>query len=160
MFPCEVHDLFIHPFPLGEMCLAAHYLEAVLQSIFCYRVPLSTVYPTLMCCIKLTSLSLLHAVLTDAGFIAGTPSGVSGQVSIAGDARCLTLQWLICSLWAFLTTNARLSVEARHTVLCAVRTRRNSVGVVPGQIYGPTIRPPGPMPSNPHTLLFLLYMTI
>ena len=121
---------------------------------------LSSAYPTLMCPIKLTSLLLLlHAVLTDAGFMAGTPSGVSGQVSITGDARCLTLQWLICSLWAFLTTNARLSVEARHTVLCAVRTRRNSVGVVPGQIYGSTIRPPGPMPSNPHTT-FLLYMTI
>ena len=122
---------------------------------------LSSAYPTLMCPIKFTSLLLLlHAVLTDAGFTAGTPSGVSGQASIARDARCLTLQWLICSLWAFLTTNARISVEARHTVLCAVRMRRNSVGVVPGQIYGSTIRLPAPMPSNPYMLLFLLYITI
>ena len=155
-----MHDLFIHPFPLGEMCLAAHYLEAVLQSIFCYRVPLSTVYPTLMCHIKLTSLLLLHAVLTDAGFIAGTPSGVSGQVSIAGNARCLTPQWLICSLWAFLTADNRPFVETRHTVLCTVRSRGNSVSVVPGQNYGSTIRPPPPMPSNKHTLLFLSHISI
>ena len=35
------------PIPLGKISLAAHCLDAVLQSVVCYRVPLSTAYPTL-----------------------------------------------------------------------------------------------------------------
>ena len=37
---------------LGEISLAAHYLGAVVQSVICYRVPLSTAYPPLMRRIK------------------------------------------------------------------------------------------------------------
>ena len=48
---------------------------------------------------------ILQVVLTDTGFIADAPSGVSGQVPITGNARCLTLLWLILSFGALLASN-------------------------------------------------------
>ena len=55
-----MRGLFIPPIPLGDFTLAAHYPEAmdrsvpeaVLQSVICYGSPLSSAYPTLICCIQ------------------------------------------------------------------------------------------------------------
>ena len=47
-----MRGLFIPSILLGEISLAAHCLAAVLQSVVCYRVALSSAYPTLMCRIK------------------------------------------------------------------------------------------------------------
>ena len=48
--------LFIPPIPLGEISLAAYYLEAALWSVICYRAPPSCAYHTLMCRIKFIEL--------------------------------------------------------------------------------------------------------
>ena len=48
--------------PLGETSLAAHFPEVVLQSIICYRMPLSSAYPTLMCRIKLFNFAMWMSV--------------------------------------------------------------------------------------------------
>ena len=48
--------------PLGEISLAAHFPEVVLQSIICYRMPLSSAYPTLMCRIKLFNFAMWMSV--------------------------------------------------------------------------------------------------
>ena len=49
-------------YPLCVISLAAHCLEAVLQSAVCYRMPLNTAYPNLMCHIKLTYIWCAAAV--------------------------------------------------------------------------------------------------
>ena len=47
-----MRELFIPSIPLSIISLATHCLEAVLQSVVCYRMPLNTAYPILMCHIK------------------------------------------------------------------------------------------------------------
>ena len=71
---------------------------------------------------------ILQVVLTDTGFIADAPSGVSGQVPITGTARCLTLLWLILSFGALLasSTGTGRPEGAGFAVRCTEIVTRNS----------------------------------
>ena len=65
-------------------------------------------------------------VLTDTGIIADTPRGVSGQVSVTGNARCLMLLWLILSLGALLASDNGISEGAGFAVRCTEIVTGNS----------------------------------
>lgn len=71
---------------------------------------------------------IVQVILTDTGFIADAPSGVSGQVSVTRDARCLTPLWLILSLGAFLASNIGIgwSEGAGFAVRCTQIVTDNS----------------------------------
>lgn len=69
---------------------------------------------------------IVHLVLTDTGSTADTPSSVSCQVTITGNARCLTLLRLILPLGALLAFDNGQTEGARFTVRCTEIGTENS----------------------------------
>ena len=72
--------------------------------------------------------NIVQVVLTNTGITADAPRGVSGQIPGTGNARCLTLLWLILSFGALLasSTGTGRPEGAGFAVRCTEIVTRNS----------------------------------